>query len=124
MDDIGFLEERAAEDLSGAEVLLESDRDHPTLIRFHLQQFVEKKMKASLQRHDIEYPKTHDLVVLLNLFPQEKISDSDKTFADILSQFAVGSRYGEYNKSPWSDRQMLEKAKDFVEMIGILWEGP
>ncbi|MCL2712673.1 MAG: hypothetical protein FWD37_05330 [Methanomassiliicoccaceae archaeon] len=41
-DDIRLLEERAAEDISGVEVLLERVHDHPTLIQFHLQQFTEK----------------------------------------------------------------------------------
>ena len=79
-------------------------------------------MKISLQKHCVDYPKTHDLVVLLNLFPREKIDDDDKTFADILSQFAVGSRYGDHIEPPWSGRQMLEKAKEFVEKIETLWE--
>jgi len=123
-DDIEILELRAAEDLSGAEALLENERDYPTLILFHLQQFVEKSMKVSLRKHDVGYPRTHDLSVLLELFPQERISEDDDIFAHLLSQFAVGSRYGEYAEPPWSGRQMLEKAKAFVEMIGTLWEDP
>jgi len=123
-DNIEVLELRAGEDLSGAEVLLESEREYPTLILFHLQQFVEKMMKVSLQKHGVNYPRTHDLSVLLELFPQEKISEDDDVFAHLLSQFAVGSRYGEYVEPPWSGRDMLEKAKEFVEMIGTLWEDP
>ena len=81
-------------------------------------------MKVELSRHNVNYPWTHDLVVLLSLFPQKKISDDYKTFADILSQFAVGTRYGEYLKCPWSDREILEKAKEFVKHIETLWEDP
>jgi len=121
-DDIEILEQKAANDLLGAEVLLDSAHELPALIGFHLQQFVEKRMKVSLQKHDIAYPKTHDLLMLLELFPQEKVSEDDEFFAQILSQFAVDSRYGEYVEPPWDGRQMLEKAKEFAEFIETLWD--
>ena len=79
-------------------------------------------MKASLQEHSIDYPKTHDLARLLYLFPQEKISKDDETFINILSQFAVESRYGEDVEPPWNGRQMMEKAKKFAELVETLWE--
>jgi HEPN domain-containing protein len=123
-DDVWLLEERAAEDLSGAEDLLKSKRDYPTLIRFHLQQFVEKSMKASLRKHNIVYPRTHDLLMLLELFPQGKVSEDDEFFVQVLSQFAVESRYGECIEPPWNSRQMLEMAKGFVKFVETLWEDP
>lgn len=78
-------------------------------------------MKASLYKHGIDYPKTHDLVLLLTLFPQKMICEEDEIFAHILSRFAVESRYGLYATPPLDDRQMLDKAKMFVELIETTW---
>jgi HEPN domain-containing protein len=122
-DDVDILRQRAAEDLEGAEIILNNNDELLALIGFHLQQFVEKMMKIGLREHDIDYPKTHDLVLLLELFPQKKVSEEDETFAYILSRFAVESRYGRRSVPPMDGRQMLEKAKEFVRKIGTLWEG-
>jgi len=116
-DDINVLERRAAEDLLGAEVLLNSGRELPALIGFHLQQFVEKKMKICLQKRSVHYPKTHDLLMLLELFPQENVSEDDELFVQVLSQFAVDSRYGESIEPMWDGQEMLEMAKEFVGKI-------
>ena len=123
-DDIEILEQKAEEDLLGAEILLDCDHELPALVGFHLQQFLEKKMKASLQRHDVDYPRTHDLSMLLDMFPQGKVSEDDEIFVQVLSQFAVDSRYGEYTEPPWDSDQMLKKAKDFAKFLETLWEGP
>lgn len=59
---------------------------------FHCQQAIEKYLKAYLVFLDIDFPKTHDLNVLLKL-----ITDVDEFFNEIdfkdLPQFAVGIRY-------------------------------
>ncbi|WP_338826427.1 HEPN domain-containing protein [Neomoorella thermoacetica] len=67
-------------------------------ICFHAQQFVEKYMKAVLQESDIPFPKTHDLLLLLNLCSnlvptlEEYRSEMAK-----LCVFAVNFRYpGEF----------------------------
>jgi len=54
-DDAEVLEQVAAKDLMGAELLLTKSDELVHLIGFHLQQFIEKKMKASLCRHGAEY---------------------------------------------------------------------
>lgn len=120
-NDIEILRQRAAEDLLSAEILLNSNRELLGQVGFHLQQYIEKKMKASLQEHKIKYPLTHDLAMLMKLFPQKNIAEEDKIFAYTLSQFAVESRYGEQCASPWDGWQMLEKSKEFTEMIEALW---
>jgi len=120
-EDIEVLERRAAEDLTVAEILLDSDEELLAQIGFHLQQFIEKKMKASLRRQKIDYPKTHDLILLLKLFPCKRVSEDDEIFAHILSLFAVESRYGICSEPPMDGRQMLEEAKKFAELIETLW---
>ncbi|MCL2786108.1 MAG: HEPN domain-containing protein [Methanomassiliicoccaceae archaeon] len=120
-DDIAALRQRATEDLRVAEIILDHDDELLTQMGFHLQQFLEKRMKVCLQEHNVDYPKTHDLVLLLELFPQEKISDNDRTFAYILSRYAVELRYGIRSAPPLDGRQMLERAKKFAELMETLW---
>jgi len=120
-EDVEILERRAAEDLRAAEILLDSDDELMAQVGFLLQQYIEKRMKASLQKHDIEYPKTHDLVMLLKLFPNKGVCVDDKIFAHVLSRFAVESRYGAFSTPPLDGQQMLEKTKKFAELIETLW---
>jgi hypothetical protein len=55
------------------------------------------------------------------LFPGERISDDDKTFAYILSRFAVESRYDEMTAPPMDGQQLLKETKKFAELIETLW---
>ena len=121
-DSIDILRRKASEDLQVAEMIVDNNDELIAQIGFHLQQFIEKRMKVSLGEHGIDYPKTHDLVMLLKLFPRKQINDDDKTFAHILSRFAVESRYDEMTAPPMDGRQMLEKAKSFAEFIETLWD--
>jgi len=121
-EDIIVLERRAAEDLRAAEILLDNDDELLAQIGFHLQQFIEKRMKIGLQKHNIDYPKTHDLVLLLNLFPRRRVSEDDEVLAYVLSRFAVESMYGAFSEPPFNGQQMLEKTKIFAELIGSLWD--
>ena len=120
-DSINVLRQRAAEDLRAAEILIDSNDELIAPIGFHLQQFIEKKMKVILAEHGIKYPKTHDLSILLELFPHEKISEDDEMFAQIISRFAVESRYEKFSVPPMDGQQMLEKVKRFAELIESLW---
>ena len=64
------------------------------IIAFHCQQAVEKYLKALLVRHQIEFPKTHDIAKLLdrvatvNANMAESLRD-----ADVLTPFGVDVRY-------------------------------
>jgi len=121
-EDTDILERRAAEDLRAAEILLDNDDELLAQIGFHLQQFIEKRMKIGLQKHDVDYPKTHDLVMLLNLFPHKGIGEDDEIFAYVLSRFAVESRYSAFSKPPFNGQQMLDKTKKFADLIETLWD--
>ena len=119
-NDIDILRQRAAEDLLSAEIILENNDELLAQIGFHLQQFIEKNMKASLQEHGIKYPFTHDLVLLFSLFPNKKVEE-DEIFAHILSRFAVESRYSMHSAPPYDGQQLLDKTKRFATMIETLW---
>ena len=86
--------DKAASDFDAAEQLcLQGDRFRE-IIAFLCQQAVEKYLKAFLVRHQIEFPKTHDIAKLLdrvatvNANMAESLRD-----ADVLTPFGVDVRY-------------------------------
>lgn len=81
---------------------------------FHVQQAIEKCLKGFLQHFEMEFPRTHDLNVLLNLIAQ-KIPEFDVLTTDFefISAFAVEFRYpGEdaLQEDAENALQILEKA--------------
>jgi len=61
---------KAEGDLRAAERLLDIAQDDYFATAFHAQQAAEKFLKAFLVRHQIPFPKTHDIQHLLNLAAQ------------------------------------------------------
>ena len=63
-------------------------------IGYHAQQAAEKFMKAFLVSRQIEFPKTHDLLQLIEIIrpADDKLADALKTSA-ILSDYGVETRY-------------------------------
>jgi HEPN domain-containing protein len=116
------LRRKSEEDFRVAEILLSSGYELPLQIGFHLQQFIEKKMKAYLQEHGIDYPKTHDLLLLLKLFPRKKITEEDEMYAYILSRFALESGYHDSFEPPLDGGQLMDRTKKFAELIETLWD--
>lgn len=91
--------EKAEHDLRNAEYVVRMEEDCPTdTVCFHCQQCSEKYLKALLISRGIAFPRTHDLVVLLNLaagtegflLPVEKVQP--------LNRYSVEARYpGEWD---------------------------
>lgn len=65
-----------------------------SIVCFHAQQMVEKLLKAFLTYHNVKFPKTHNLEILM-----EKCLELDEEFQKIrfknLSMYAVEIRYPE-----------------------------
>ena len=81
-------------DLAAAEVLAASEMPEYSTCAFHCQQATEKFIKAYLVRHQIEFPKTHDLGQLLKLASQVKPSlQEELSFCEWLTPFGVEFRY-------------------------------
>jgi len=57
--------EKAAADFDAAEQLSAQGGRFPEIVGFHCQQAVEKYLKALLVRHQVEFPKTHDIAKVL-----------------------------------------------------------
>ena len=71
-------------------------RKHPNYdgICFHAQQCIEKYFKARLLEAGIAFPKTHDLVRLLDLVsPTETSWELWRSELDVLTDYAVAFRY-------------------------------
>ena len=86
--------DKAESDLKVTEILLESDLESFDSIGFHAQQSAEKFIKALLVRHQIEFPKTHDISKLRNLVLKIDRSVSLKLEpADALTPYGVEFRY-------------------------------
>jgi HEPN domain-containing protein len=60
---------------------------------FHAQQAVEKYLKAILQQRGISFPRTHDLVILLQLLEGRQRESPFRDDAELLTTYAVEFRY-------------------------------
>lgn len=84
----------AVQDLAAARILLASNEVDIQVIMFHLQQCVEKLLKAILSHSRIEISRTHDIERLINLCRENdlKLPDYADDLVD-LGQYAVEGRY-------------------------------
>ena len=86
--------DKANEDLDTAVLLLRENGRFRGIIAFHAQQAVEKCLKAFLVRHQIEFPKTHDIGRLLErLASVDPIMAATLADADSLTPYGVEVRY-------------------------------
>jgi HEPN domain-containing protein len=85
--------EKAEEDLGVAEHLL-SEGVYLSAVGFHAQQAAEKFLKALLVEHQIGFPKTHDIGLLLDLAATviEEISGPLRDVM-VLNAYGVDARY-------------------------------
>ncbi len=87
---------KAEIDLVNASVLCNSSQRNREGVGFHVQQAVEKSLKAILAFHQIHYPKTHLISGLVRLASDNDIELPD-TFreSDLYTIYAMGFRYDE-----------------------------
>ncbi len=86
--------EKAEEDLLNAEHTLTLGADCPFgTVCFHGQQCAEKYLKGLLTFHGADFPKTHDLLNLLNLLPAGAKVNVDLTELSEINRFSVEGRY-------------------------------
>jgi HEPN domain-containing protein len=98
---VGLIREWARKgenDLITAVQILKLGRQSPTdTVCFHAQQCVEKYVKALLVNHRRDFPRTHDLRVLLALLPVAAKPDLIPEEQVLLSRYATVTRYpGDY----------------------------
>lgn len=105
--------QRARSDLQLGHAALTTQGVMPEDAAFHAQQCAEKALKALLLHHEIPFPKTHAIEVLLDLLKIREVSvpkGVDEAFE--LSEYAVQTRYpGEWEPvSKTEARKALERA--------------
>lgn len=85
---------KAEEDLNAAKSLLTYGETFLSTICFHSQQAAEKYLKAFLTRHQVEFPRTHDIGELLDLIDpiDENLSGSLREVVT-LTGYSVTIRY-------------------------------
>jgi HEPN domain-containing protein len=86
--------EKAENDLRNAENTLKMKADCPLdTVCFHAQQCAEKYLKALLVLRGSEFPRTHDLMVLLNRLPKNIGLRLDAKDIHPLDRYSVEARY-------------------------------
>jgi HEPN domain-containing protein len=86
--------QKAEEDFRTADYLLTLKEDCPlNPVCFHSRQCAEKYIKALLIYCSIQFPKSHDVVELLNLVPENYRPDLPIYDLAIINRYAVDTRY-------------------------------
>jgi HEPN domain-containing protein len=87
---------KAESDLRAARHLLQASEPFIEEVAFHSQQAAEKYVNAHLTQQQIEFPKTHDLRILLDLLAADSISLAQELIeVRQLTAYAVEARYPE-----------------------------
>jgi HEPN domain-containing protein len=103
---------KADEDLNAAKALLSLGTSFFSTIGFHCQQAAEKYFKAFLTWRQIEFPKTHDLSLLLGL-----ISTAAPSLAESLEEIAELTSYGVEIRYPGDIPEITaDEAAEAVEL--------
>lgn len=110
----------AERDMITAQRELEIEPNVTDIICFHCQQAVEKYLKAFLTKEQIEFPKTHSIMTLINLCSEADSSFKEKlSNADILTDYAVEIRYPDewYEPGIEEARKAYGLAKEVKEFV-------
>lgn len=84
------------------------------VVAFHVQQCVEKCLKAFIEEADIEVRKTHNLLTLKTAIDGCRRLDLDEDMLSLLNKLYIDSRYpGNFGLLP-SGAPSLEDAEQFV----------
>ena len=102
--------EKAKGDLRAAEHLLDLEPGDYFTSAFHAQPAAEKYLKAFLVRHQIPFPKTHDIQYLLEL-----VSQADPAVTEELSSAVMLTPFGVEFRYPGELLVHLELAQQSVE---------
>ena len=85
----------AEQDLRAARVLSHANDIGDGVVGFHLQQSVEKALKAVLAHAGVAFRRTHDIAELLDLIADRGLhSPPHADWLDELNPYAVDARYG------------------------------
>jgi HEPN domain-containing protein len=100
---------KAASDLEAAEQLGKHGGRFGEIVAFHCQQAAEKYLKALLVRHQVEFPKTHDIAKLL-----DRVATVDASLADSLRHVEVLTPFGAEVRYPSDAPEILHGGESEV----------
>jgi HEPN domain-containing protein len=108
---------RAEDELETGKILMRSERPISWVICFHMQQCVEKYLKAFLIFHGREHPRTHSIPALVELCAQLAPSFYELKEWGVreLTRYATALRYGEEPYAP--DEEETQRAIAVAERV-------
>jgi len=109
--------QKAEEDFTTVQILLSNNEYAPSIVCFHCQQTTEKYLKAFLLFLNVDFPKSHDLLELLDNFilPANSVFDEIREEAIILTDYAVDTRYLDFLFNP--SKEIAKEAFDAAVKI-------
>lgn len=113
---------KAAQDALALRKLIHDDDIEDDLLGFHAQQAVEKTLKALLAARGIDYPKTHNIRVLIEVAAADGIHlPAELADIDRLTHFGTTFRYDTVFSADSSARatwlEWVEMLRRFVEPL-------
>ncbi|MDR3283389.1 MAG: HEPN domain-containing protein [Candidatus Methanoplasma sp.] len=107
---------RSAKDsILTAEEIFELHKERTGIVAYHISQYVEKSIESKLIELDIAYPRTHNILTLLELLPNKAISKRYVWHADTLTSFSHAPCYDDMLPTVQSVREVLAYAKYIVD---------
>jgi HEPN domain-containing protein len=116
---------KAEQDYETAETMARKRRNPvPDIVGFHSQQCIEKYLKAYLVSAKIDFPKTHDLIELLEIaIAKDPLIDAYRADLRTLNPFSVQFRYpgdsATIEESRIALKRMRKARKVFREKFGV-----
>ena len=109
---------RAKDDYNTAKLVYDNIEDiNIDVALFHLQQAVEKSLKALLIFNEIEFPRTHKLDILLDILSENNLKLEISKELIVLNEYAVEARY-DYIGEVFDDFAIVAiKVQELVENI-------
>ncbi|HAR62804.1 MAG: DNA-binding protein [Candidatus Margulisiibacteriota bacterium] len=116
---VRVLKNKAEQDYTTVTILMSAQGSSPDIIVFHIQQMIEKLLKAFLVKMNVLYRFTHDITYLL-----EEAINIDGTFrnyyeiSELLAPYAVIVRYEEGYEISFEEAEvLLDRALKLREKI-------
>ncbi|GIK39484.1 MAG: hypothetical protein BroJett011_33170 [Chloroflexota bacterium] len=120
-----LLLQKADQDLVLVTNISDSKAIADEIVGFHIQQAIEKAIKAVLTRLGIQYEYTHDLSLLYQQVTQAGIiPPASLEVIDEFTAFAVQFRYTLYQTPNFDRNAGAQLAKNFIEWAHVMVEAP
>ncbi len=99
-----------------------SDEADLNICAYHLQQCTEKLLKYSLQKASVNYERTHDIALLVDLCFEHQINVPEiiDAMSSTITSWATQSRYNsEFKASTRSLQKVLNCCHDWLETLNV-----